>query len=281
MQRGQTPEPACWRKGQEKYSGTDSRRGKHWDWLSLEIQSGSRNWREKVFKGSTACIKPRGETELQENSWDKCLPVLGRVDQGRIKDLISWCETGSASAESLEWGYLMNKAGRNWGDSLQEERRTGTKEGNKGASGRHRNRRAGWTSTSEQRQLSLGLVPWGLRHRNDTRTVRRRGQGLGLAEEQAVGNMTDQAGERSQWWDGGRPGAGWRRWGRKSKAWKECAQKKAHSPGWPVGNCRELHQQQISEISSRKLTLPLYYWFTQKNTNTASLWVSVAEVSVA
>lgn len=43
------------------------------------------------------------------------------------------------------------------------------------------------------------------------------------------------------------------------KAWKKCAQKKAHSPGWPVGNCRELHQQQISEISSRKLTLPLYY----------------------
>lgn len=43
------------------------------------------------------------------------------------------------------------------------------------------------------------------------------------------------------------------------KAWKKCAHKKAHSPGWPVGNCRELHQQQISEISSRKLTLPLYY----------------------
>lgn len=40
MQRGQTPEPACWRKGLEKHTGTDSLRDKHRDW-----QSGSCSWK--------------------------------------------------------------------------------------------------------------------------------------------------------------------------------------------------------------------------------------------
>lgn len=49
MQRGQTPEPACWRKGLEKYTGTDSLRDKQ-----RLSESGSRSW--KAFKGAADSV---------------------------------------------------------------------------------------------------------------------------------------------------------------------------------------------------------------------------------